>query len=92
MGKNKNPKGWHPADIKAALAKKGYSFARIAREHGYGDNSPNAVLRRPWAPMEEIVAGIIGVAPQTIWPHRYRADRVIRGQRVRRTISQSRNR
>ncbi len=69
--KIKSPEPWHPADIKAALAKKGYTFARIAREHGYVSNSPNCVLWRKWAPMERIVSQIIGVPPEEIWPHRY---------------------
>lgn len=69
----KASKDWHPADIKASLAKAkdGYTFARIAREYNYVPNSPNTVLWRPWSTMERIVADIIGVAPQTIWPSRY---------------------
>lgn len=62
---------WHPWDIKAALGKKGYSFAQIARKHGYKRTSPNDVLRWPWAAMEEIVANIIAVKPWDIWPSRY---------------------
>lgn len=69
--KSKRPAGWHMADIKARLAKKGYSFARIAREYGYADRSPNTVLWRPWSTMEQIVAEIVEVKPQTIWPGRY---------------------
>lgn len=63
---------WHPADIKAALAKAGgYTFARIAREYGYVSNAPNSVLHKPWSHMERIVADIIGVRPEDIWPSRY---------------------
>jgi len=62
---------WHPADVKAALAKAGYTFARIARENGFCSNSPNTVLWRGWRRMERIVADIIGVEPETIWPSRY---------------------
>lgn len=64
-------KDWHPADIKAALAKAGYTFARVARENGYVSNSPNSVLHKPWSHMERIVAGIIGVEPAEVWPSRY---------------------
>jgi len=71
--RKQSPTDWHPADIKAALAKKGYTFARIARERGYCSNSPNTVLWRGWKPMERIVAEIIGVAPEQIWPSRYEA-------------------
>lgn len=62
---------WHPADIKAALDKKGWSLARIAREYGYGKNSPYMVLQKPWSQIEEIVARIIGVKAADIWPCRY---------------------
>lgn len=63
---------WHPADIKAALAKRGYTFARIARENGYTNpTTPNNVLRRPFRPIEEIVAGLLGKHPKDIWPSRY---------------------
>lgn len=69
--KNGKSTDWHPADIKAALAKKGYSFARIARENGYVRNAPNSVLHKPWSQIERIVAGIIGVRAADIWPSRY---------------------
>ena len=83
---------WHPADIKAALAKKGYSFARIAREHGYVANSCNSVLARTWSQVQQIVADIIGVKPSEIWPSRY--DRhgrphIARSVRVRTQTRQS---
>lgn len=90
MDKSDPISDWHPADVKAALAKRGYTFARIAREHGYRDNSPSAVLRRPWAPVEKIVARIIGVKPEVIWPTRYTAGRVVRGPQTRRPKSKSR--
>ncbi|WP_321530435.1 helix-turn-helix domain-containing protein [uncultured Desulfuromonas sp.] len=61
----------HPADIKAALQKRGYSFSRIAREYGYRANSPSNVLRMPWAPMEKIIGDILGTPPDKIWPSRY---------------------
>jgi len=65
-------KDWHPADIKASLAKKGYTFARVAREYGcVARNSANSVLHKPWSQIERIVAGIIGVKPSEIWPSRY---------------------
>jgi Ner family transcriptional regulator len=70
---HKKPKktDWHPADIKCALAKKDYTFARIAREYGYSPPGPNRVLRSAWPVMEQIVADLIGVHPSDIWPSRY---------------------
>ncbi|MDA8428153.1 MAG: helix-turn-helix domain-containing protein [Geobacteraceae bacterium] len=62
---------WHRADIKAALEKKGHSFASIARKYGYVERSPNMVLHKPWPAIERIVGKIIGVKPALIWPSRY---------------------
>lgn len=62
---------WHPEDIKAALRKRGWSFSRIAREHGYAMTSPRDVLRRKWSQVETIVAEIVGVPAAKIWPSRY---------------------
>ncbi len=71
----------HPADIKAALAKKGYTFARIAREHGYAPNSPNAVLNRSWPAVEEIVGRILRKSPRSIWPSRYQGRKLVTARR-----------
>ncbi|GAP66302.1 Nlp family transcriptional regulator [Mizugakiibacter sediminis] len=69
------PKDWHPADIKAALTKAGWSFNQLGLAHGYTSKSTlTAVLRQPWPKAERIVADAIGVHPMTIWPSRYRAD------------------
>jgi Ner family transcriptional regulator len=62
---------WHTADIKCALAKKGWTFARIARDYDYAPNGPNMVMWKPWPVMEQIVADLIGVHPSDIWPSRY---------------------
>lgn len=67
-------KDMHPADIKAALEKSGYTFTRVAKEHGYQRNSPSNVLRIPWGPVEKIVGEIIGLHPAAIWPSRYNLD------------------
>ncbi|MBF0646414.1 helix-turn-helix domain-containing protein [Desulfuromonas acetoxidans] len=72
--KSSFPSDWHPADIKAALEKKGFSLSRIAREHGYAPTSPSNVFRRRWAAMEKIIANIVGVSPHIIWPSRYSDD------------------
>uniref|UniRef100_C6E6U5 Putative transcriptional regulator, Nlp n=1 Tax=Geobacter sp. (strain M21) TaxID=443144 RepID=C6E6U5_GEOSM len=80
---------WHPADIKAALDKAGYSFARIARENGYRLNSPNVVLHRAWSQVEQLVAKILGVQASEIWPSRYdRRGRPLKSRTAR--VKQSR--
>jgi Ner family transcriptional regulator len=61
---------WHPADVVAALRKRGTSLRQLARENGYSHIS--RVLTSPWLAAEQIVARALGVAPGEIWPSRYR--------------------
>lgn len=69
------PKDWHPADIKAALTKAGWSFNQLGYAHGYTSKSTlTTVLRHPWPKAERIVAEAIGVHPMAIWPSRYHTD------------------
>lgn len=66
---------WHPADVKAALEKTGWTLRRLSRAHGYAAKSLAAVLYRRWIAAERIVADTIGTAPETIWPSRYTGPR-----------------
>jgi Ner family transcriptional regulator len=68
------PGDWHPADIVAAIWKCGTSLQRLARQNGYGVNSLNLALRRPWPKAERLIAECIGITPQAIWPSRYHPD------------------
>jgi Ner family transcriptional regulator len=66
---------WHPADVVAALRKKGWSLQQLALHHGYaGRTSLSSALAAPYPKAEAIVAEALGVAPQEIWPSRYNAD------------------
>jgi lambda repressor-like predicted transcriptional regulator len=74
-GRSRNdPPGqdWHPADVKAALEKAGWTFRGLARELGYSDHSAIArglYNRSPVA--EAIIAKALGKRSQEIWPSRY---------------------
>ncbi|VEH67100.1 protein Ner [Rodentibacter pneumotropicus] len=63
---------WHREDIKAALAKKGWSLRQLSLKHGYsnGGTLKNA-LDRPWIKGERIIAEAIGVPAEIIWASRY---------------------
>ena len=65
--------GWHPADIGAALKKRGHTLAGLSITNGYHRTAAGKALKRPWRAMEVIVAEAVGVAPETIWPSRYAA-------------------
>jgi Ner family transcriptional regulator len=60
---------WHPADVVAALRKRGTSLNKIGLAHGY--THIQGVLTRPWWAVEQIVASALQLLPAEIWPSRY---------------------
>lgn len=66
----------HPADIKAALEKKGLSLAEVSRQAGYHPTAAGRCLRTSWPEMERIIAGHLGLSPNEIWPDRYDSNGV----------------
>ncbi|MDP3333972.1 MAG: helix-turn-helix transcriptional regulator [Methylotenera sp.] len=76
---------WHPADIKAALNKKGFTLMGLAKAHGLAESSSmSATFTRSLPLNEERIADAIGVHPMVIWPSRYNTDgtRKLQGFRV----------
>ncbi len=66
---------WHWMDVRAALAKKGYTLTRISKEKGYSYACVCCRVKiQRWPDLEKTIADIIGVHPQVIWPSRYKAD------------------
>lgn len=69
----KPPHGdWHPADIKAALEKAGWTLRRLSFHHGYksGTTLKNALHTR-WPRGQRLIAEALGIDPAVIWPSRY---------------------
>lgn len=63
---------WHPADVKAALEKAGWTFRSLAKKLGYSDHSAIARGLYNRSPMAEaIIAKALGKQPKEIWPSRY---------------------
>jgi len=62
---------WHPADVLAALKKRGKTLSGISTSHGYHATAAGKALKQPWPAMEALIAAAIGVAPEEIWPSRY---------------------
>jgi Ner family transcriptional regulator len=65
------PVDWHPADVLAALKKRGHSLAGLSVANGYHPTAAGKALKQPWPAIERLLADAIGVAPQEIWPSRY---------------------
>jgi Ner family transcriptional regulator len=64
---------WHPADVLAALKKRGHSLAGLSIANGYHPTAAGKALKQSWPAMEHLVARALGLAPQEIWPSRYDA-------------------
>ncbi|POP41211.1 transcriptional regulator [Superficieibacter electus] len=64
-------KDWHPADIIAALHKRGTSMAKLSREAGLASSTLANALSRPWPKGEWLIAMALDVHPSAIWPGRY---------------------
>lgn len=72
---------WHPADVKAALEKKGISLRQLAIDHGY--KHFQRVLKGEWWAAEQIVAKALGLPAREIWPSRYVLPRTRAQNRTR---------
>ncbi len=62
---------WHPADIIAALRKRGTTLAALSREAGLSSSTLANALTRPWPKGEWLIAEYLEIHPAEIWPTRY---------------------
>ncbi|MCL2895920.1 helix-turn-helix domain-containing protein [Brenneria tiliae] len=62
-----NQQDWHPADIIAALKKRGTSMAAVSRNAGLASSTLANALPKG----ERLIAEALGVEPEQIWPSRY---------------------
>lgn len=62
----------HPADILAALKKKGLSMAQLSRNNGLASGTLSNTLRIHWPKGERIIAEALGREVTEIWPSRYK--------------------
>ncbi|MCI4031318.1 helix-turn-helix domain-containing protein [Dickeya dianthicola] len=67
-----NQQDWHPADIIAALKKRGTTLAAVSRNAGLASSTLANALTRHWPKGEKLIAEALGVSPAEIWPSRYR--------------------
>ncbi|WJV54497.1 helix-turn-helix transcriptional regulator [Pectobacteriaceae bacterium CE90] len=68
---NSRKHDWHPADIIAALRKKGTTLAAVSRAAGLSSSTLANALSRPWPKGEWLIADKLGIHPAEIWPSRY---------------------
>jgi Ner family transcriptional regulator len=62
---------WHPADVLAALKKRGKTLSGLSRANGYHATAAGKALKKPWPALEKLIATELGLRPADIWPSRY---------------------
>lgn len=80
---------WHPADIIAAVRKRGTSLQRLSREYGFSVFTMNKAVRQCFPACHDIIAKVIGRPRQQIWPQYYdeKGARLSARERRRREIA-----
>lgn len=88
MAKKPASQDWHKSDIKAALEKRGLNLKGLAITNGYRSvDAVNQALFRPYPKAERIIATALGIAPETIWPSRYKFNGSGARRKVNLTVS-----
>lgn len=64
------PHDWHRADVVAALHKKGWSVASLARRHKLSPSTLRSALDKSYPKAEKLIAQALGLEPEDIWPER----------------------
>lgn len=82
-------KGMHKADIKAAIAKRGYTLTGLSASWGYHRSAISTALAKQWPELEARIADVIGVPASEIWPDRYQANGLPKKGYVTYRITQS---
>jgi Ner family transcriptional regulator len=75
--------GWHRADIRAAVEKKGETLTSLALKNGLPDWACRRALRGRHIPGETAISSCIEVPLWVLWPGRWRAPRTPNGKPAR---------
>lgn len=82
--KKASQEDWHPADILAALHKRGITLVALAKSHGRTNSSTlSAAMVRSYPSSERVLADALEVHPKEIWPSRYFPDGTRKPQGIR---------
>lgn len=69
--KSRKSEGWHPADIRAEVSKRGKTLAGLARDAGLDESACRVALIRPLPKAEIAIARFLGVSLHDLWPKRW---------------------
>ncbi|XKM14089.1 helix-turn-helix domain-containing protein [Orbaceae bacterium ac157xtp] len=65
-------KDWDKEFIKYQLKKKGFSLRQLSIESGLAPNTLSNVFRISYPKAEKIIASVLNVSANEIWPSRYK--------------------
>lgn len=66
--------GWHPADIKAAIHKRGMTLSKLAVDNGLTESCVRAALLRCQPAADAVISSFLGVPLHELWPDRWDAE------------------
>lgn len=70
---------WHKQDIKAAIYKRGYTMAQLARENQLSESTVRDALNRPITSGELVISRFLNIPLHELWSMRWTNN----GQRIR---------
>ena len=83
----KNAISWHPADIRAAVSKRGSTLTKIAEAAGLHRNTAQQALTAPCYAGEQAIAAFLDIPAHEIWPGRYDSAGLPRHPRIRKQLN-----
>jgi Predicted transcriptional regulator len=78
MAKAYQQQDWHKADIKAAVEKKGWNLSALSLASGLPEHSCKNAINGRNIRGEQVIAKLLGVTPEIIWPSRFKQPRKYR--------------
>ena len=78
---------WHPADIYAAIKKRGLSLSGLSTDNGYHPTAAGKALKQPWPKIERIIAAACTYASMKSVPSRSMACMMMASRRARATFA-----
>lgn len=64
-------KAWHPADIMAAVRKRGSSLRRLGVDHGFNPDTFRKALTKQMPGAHQVISRFIGIPVHQLWPQFY---------------------
>lgn len=78
---------WHPADIRAAIIKRGGTYKSVAEAAGISGTAVQTATQANCYVGEQAIASFLQVPAHEIWPSRYDSDGLPKHPRIRKQLN-----